>query len=333
MGSSKAMGIAMRWGRAAAVALLLVGSSAPSFAGDDYALVVTGASGGEPYATKYAGWRQSFVSMLRTKFGYPDDHVIVMAEHPGAGIRTATRDEVRRALIDLRGRLGQDDQLVVLLIGHGTTADGSGPGEEDAKFNLVGPDLRASEFADLLRPLTSRVIFIDTTAVSFPFLRRLAGPGRIVVTATDSSAQEFETSFGEFFVRAFADPSADADKNGRVSLFEAFMYASAATRAWYEQRGQLPTERPLIDDDGDGVGHEAWTPGSDGALARATFLQPPSIPVDEVAAASAKRQRELESRIEDLKRRRASMLPAEYEAELERLLLELARVSVRERQQ
>jgi hypothetical protein len=312
--------------------------SAPSVAGDNYALVITGASGGEPYATKYAGWRQSFVTTLRTKFGYPDDHVVVMAENTGPGIRAATRDEVRRALTDLRGRLGKDDQLVVLLIGHGTTADGPGPGDhgeagnEDAKFNLVGPDLRASEWADLLRPLASRVIFVDTTAASFPFLRRLAGPGRVVVTATDSSAQAFETGFGEFFVRAFEDPSADADKSGRVSLFEAFMYASAATRAWYEQRGQLPTERPLIDDDGDGVGHEAWNPGSDGALARATFLQPPSIPANEVAAASAKRQRELESQIEDLKRRRASMSPAAYDAELERLLLELARVSARDRQ-
>jgi hypothetical protein len=328
----------MRSGPAAAVALLLLGLGAPSIAGDNYALVITGASDGEPYATKYAGWRQSFVSTLRTKFGYPDDHVVVMAENPGPGIRTATRDEVRRALTDLRGRLGKDDQLVVLLIGHGTTADGSGaggPGDaggEDAKFNLVGPDLRASEWADLLRPMTSRVIFVDTTAVSFPFLRRLAGPRRVVVAATDSSAQEFETGFGEFFVRAFEDPSADADKNGRVSLFEAFMYASAATRAWYEQRGQLPTERPLIDDDGDGVGHEAWNPGSDGALARATFLQAPSIPANEIAAASARRQRELESQIEDLKSRRASMPPAAYDAELERLLLELARVSARERQ-
>ena len=322
------MGTAVKRGGAAAAALLGVSLSAPSFAGDSYALVVTGATAGESYAAKYAGWRQSFISTLRTKFGYPDDHVIVMAEGPGPGARAATRDEVRRTLLDLRGRLGKDDQLIVLLIGHGTP---NGSGAEDAKFNLVGPDLKASEWADLLKPLAARVVFVDTTAVSFPFLRHLAGPGRIVITATDSTAQEFETTFAEFFVRAFEDPSADADKNGRVSLFEAFTSASAATRAWYEQRGQLPTERPLIDDDGDGVGHEAGNPGSDGALARATFLQPPLLPADEAAAAVAERLRELESRIEDLKRRRTTMLPAEYDAELERLLLELARLSARDR--
>jgi len=319
----------MTWIRIAAVVLLGLGTSALSFAGDNYALVVTGASGGDPYAAKYTSWREAFVSTLRSKFGYPDDHVIVMAERPGAGIRSATRDEVRRTLLDLRGRLTKDDQLVVLLIGHGTTADGSRG--EDAKFNLVGPDLKASEWADLLKPLASRVVFVDTTAASYPFLHHLAAPNRIVVTATDSTAQTFETVFGELFIRAFEDPSADADKSGRVSLFEAFTYASAATRVWYEQRGQLPTERPLIDDDGDAVGHEAWNPGTDGALARATFLQASSIPADAVAAAAARRQRELESQIDDLKRKRPSMPPADYDAELERLLLELARASAQSR--
>ena len=320
----------MRTAPAVVAAVLGLSLSASSFAGEHYVLVVTGASGGEPYAAKYAAWQQSFISMLRTRLAYPEDHVIAMAETAGEGTRAATGEQVRQMLVDFRGRLTQDDQLLVLLIGHGTVADGSRG--EDAKFNLVGPDLRASEWADLLKPIAARIVFVDTTAASFPFLRQLAAPGRIVITATDSTAQQFETAFGEFFVRAFEDPSADADKNGRVSVFEAFTYASAAVRAWYEQHGQLPTERPLIDDDGDGAGHEAWNPSPDGALARATFLQPPPIPGDAVAAAAVRRQHELESQIDDLKRRRASMAPADYDTELERLLLELARVTAQGRQ-
>lgn len=315
--------------RAAVFALLGIALSVPSLAGENYALVLTGASSGDPYAAKYTAWRRSFVSTLRTKFAYPDDHVIVLAERASAGdvrdvpdvsdlsVRAATRDEVRRTLVDLRSRLTKDDQLIVLLVGHGTTAEG--PRGADAKFNLAGPDLRASDWADLLKPLAARLIFVDTTAASFPFLRQLAGPGRIVITATDSTAQEFETVFGEFFVRAFDDPSADADKNGRVSVFEAFTYASGAVRAWFEQRGQLPTERALIDDSGDG------------AVARATFLQPPAAAAASGAASVARRQRELESLIDDLKRRRSSMPRAAYDAELERLLLELARVSAQSR--
>jgi hypothetical protein len=317
--------------RVVGVAVLALGVAARAVAGDNYALVVTGASGGEAYAKKYDGWRHTFVSTLRDKFGYPDDHVVVLAEKEEPGVAPATRGQVQRALLDFRTRLTKDDLLIVLLIGHGTSADDpggpGGPGSEDAKFNLVGPDLSASEWGSLLQPLAARLVFIDTTSASFPFLRKLAGPGRIVMTATDSTAQEFETVFGEFFVKAFTQGAADADKNGRVSMLEAFTYASAGVRRWFDEHNQLPTERPLIDDMGTGVGREAQNPGSDGALARVTYLQLAGEPPGAARRVLLKRQAELEGQIEDLKLRRSSLSPDVYQAELERLLLELARIS------
>jgi hypothetical protein len=308
-----------------ALAMCASGLAPEAAAGDNYALVVTGASGGESYAKKYDGWRRSFVTTLREKFLYPADHVIVLAEKEEAGVARATREQVQRTLTDLRTRLTGDDLLVVLLIGHGTLAEGSGG--EDAKFNLVGPDLSASEWGSLLQPLAARLVFVDTTSVSFPFMRKLAGPGRIVVTATDSTAQEFETVFAEWFVKALTEMAADTDKNGRISLFEAFTYASAGVRRWYDEQNQLPTERPLLDDDGDGVGREAQGPGSDGMLARGIYLQAAGEPVDAPRRALAARQAALEAQVESLKARRPSMPPDAYQAELERLLLELARVS------
>jgi hypothetical protein len=308
-----------------ALALCASGLAPEAAAGDNYALVVTGASGGESYAKKYDGWRRSFVTTLREKFLYPADHVIVLAEKEEAGVARATREQVQRTLTDLRTRLTGDDLLVVLLIGHGTLAEGSGG--EDAKFNLVGPDLSASEWGSLLQPLAARLVFVDTTSVSFPFMRKLAGPGRIVVTATDSTAQEFETVFAEWFVKALTEMAADTDKNGRISLFEAFTYASAGVRRWYDEQNQLPTERPLLDDDGDGVGREAQGPGSDGMLARGIYLQAAGEPVDAPRRALAARQAALEAQVESLKARRPSMPPDVYQSELERLLLELARVS------
>jgi hypothetical protein len=330
MGAPAAVGAQMNGVRhVLGVAMLALGMAARAEAGDNYALVVTGASGGEAYAKKYDGWRRTFVSTLREKFGYPADHVVVLAEKQEPGVALATREQVQRALADFRMRLTKDDLLVVLLIGHGTGADvpGGDPGGEDAKFNLVGPDLRASDWGDLLKPLAGRLVFVDTTSASSPFLRKLAGPGRIVMTATDSTAQEFETVFGEFFVKAFTEGAADADKNGRVSLLEAFTYASAGVRRWFDEHNQLPTERPLFDDDGDGVGREAQNPGADGALARVTFLQPAGEPPEAARRALLKRQAELESQVEELKAKRASLSPDAYQTELERLLLELARIS------
>jgi hypothetical protein len=307
---------------------LLALAASNAFAGDRYALVVTGASGGEAYQQKYDRWRGTFLATLRDRFGYAQDHLLVLAENESEGVHKATRANVQRVLTDLRRRLTKDDQLLVMLIGHGTTVDMSGG--EDAKFNLVGPDLSASEWADLLRPIPGRLVFVNGTGASFPFLHKLAGRNRVVLTATDSAAQQFETVFPEYFIDAFGDAAADLDKNGRVSMWEAFSYASAAVRQWFEQKGQLPTERPLLDDTGAGVGREASSPGTDGAVAGVTYLEPEpaaALAGDTALGALQKRLAELETALEELKAKKAAMPPDQYDAELEKLVLEIARVS------
>jgi hypothetical protein len=323
------MGASVRSGLGATLVAIVLALASPALAGERYAVIITGASGGEAYAQKYLKWRVAFTAMLHERFGYQTDRLIVLAENESDGVLKATRENVRRVFDDLRRRLTKDDQLLVLLIGHGTVHDG--PAGEDAKFNLVGPDLSATEWADLLKLVAGRLVFVNTTAASFPFLRKLAARGRVVLTATDAGVQQFETVFPEYFLKAFDDPAADADKSGRVSIWEAFTYASAAVRQWFEQKGQLPTERALIDDTGGGIGREAQNPGTDGALARITYIEPDApleLPSDSTLAALIKRRSELESAIEALKARKESMPPDQYATDLERILTELARVSV-----
>ena len=324
MDPATALGAEVKSATGAAVLLLLLGAG-DGFAGERYALVVTGASGGEAYQQKYDRWRATFLATLRERFGYNSDRLLILSEHESEGVQKATRANLQRVLGDLRRRLTTDDQLLVMLIGHGTSMDG-----EDAKFNLVGPDMSATEWADLLRPIPGRLVFVNTTGASFPFLQKLAGRNRIVLTATDSAAQQFETVFPEYFVKAFGDRAADLDKNGRVSMWEAFTYASAAVRQWFEQKGQLPTERPLLDDTGAGVGREAGNPGTDGTVAGVTYLEPEpaaALPGDTSLGALQKRLAQLQTALEELKAKKAAMPPEQYDAELEKLALEIARVS------
>ncbi len=311
---------------AALLCLLAVVAAAPARAADRYALIVTGASGGEQYAARYDEWRRALVQALARPLNYPADHIVALAEKEDAAqhVGPATRAGVERALADLRRRVAKEDALLVVLIGHGAVED------EDAKFNLVGPDLTATQWAEAIRPIAGTVVFVDTTGGSFPFLKKLAGPRRIVLTATDSAAQQFETVFPEFFIKALTDAAADADKNGRVSVWEAFTYASAGVRQSFEQRAQLPTERPLIDDRGTGAGHEADSPLASGQTpSRATFLQRDAPPVvGEGAAGDLQKQRaDLEAQVEALKARKQELRPEDYDAQLERLLTDLARVS------
>jgi hypothetical protein len=296
-------------------------------AGERYAVVVSGASGGEKYSAQHQKWRDDLVAALRDTYVFSEANVVTLAESD-VDASKATAENVRRLFADLRRRLTRDDLLLVVFIGHGTF-DG-----ETAKFNLIGPDLTAAEWKGLLDPIPARVVVVNTTESSYPFLEELSQRGRVIVTATDSVAQRFATVFPEHFVRALSDLSSDFDKNGRVSVWEAFAAASSGVKLYYEQRGQLSTERPVLDDNGDKVGREAQAPGPDGTLARTTYLdaEPGTMTADVALAGLQRRRAALEAQLEELKGRKESLAAEEYEAQLERVLVELARVARQIRQ-
>lgn len=312
------------------VVVLTVLTVPAAAAAERYALIVTGAHGEATYAEQYAQWRQSAVTALLEKLAFGESNVTALFEG-GDAAHAATADGVRQSLGALRAKLTADDVLIVLLIGHGSF-DGA-----EAKFNLVGPDLTSSEWAGLLKPIAARMVVVNSTAASFPFLERLAGARRIVITATDAVAQRFDTVFPEYFIRALTDGAADIDKNGRVSVWEAFSAASLGVRRYYTQRGQLATERALIDDDGDGIGREAGADGKDGSAASRLYFDPEvagAAPTDEELLRLLQKRTALQIEADELKMRRQLMTPEEYQGEFERVMLALARVSrdIRNRQ-
>jgi len=135
--------------------------------------------------------------------------------------------------------------------------------------------------------------------------------------------------FPEYFIAAFQEDGADIDKNGRTSVWEAFAWAAGAVRRFYQEHGQLATERPLLDDNGDGVGREAAAQGLDGALASRTYLAPApagAAPTDEVLVELLHRRASLVAEVEELQVKKAFMSSDEYAREFERIMLALARV-------
>jgi len=292
-------------------------------AADRYALVVTGAAGTADYGRQYADWRHQLTAVLAARFAFPDEHVTVLADAVDSP-QKPTRENVRAALASLAKRASKDDLVFIVLIGHGNASEVSA---DEAKFNLVGPDLSAKDWADLVRPIQGRVVFVNGASGSAPFLQPLSARGHVVITATDTDAQLYETIFPQFFIAALTADEADTDKDGRVSVWEAFSYASSRVRSWYEQQGRLQTERALLDDNGDGIGKEAQSPGPDGSIAAVTFLDAPaSTTSNGTARPLVQRRAELQAQIDRLRARRAEMSDGDYAAELERLLLELARV-------
>ena len=226
-------------------------------------------SGTEKFAASQKTWVSSLQSTLQQRLGFAVDRVTVLSES-GSGTAIANRDNVTRTLASFKSRLTGDDTLLIVLIGHGTF-DGT-----TAKFNLVGPDMDSREWKASLDGNPARLVFINTTSSSFQFVPALSGKNRIVIAATDSAAQKYATLFPQYFIEALEEGAkADNDKNGRLSVWEVFAYASQAVKQAFEKQGTLVTERSLIDDNGDGVGKEAAAAtGTDGVLAKTTFLDP-----------------------------------------------------------
>src|SRR6185503_739087 len=238
--------------------------------------------------------------------------------------KQATAEEVKRTFASLKLQLDANNLLFVFLIGHGSF-DG-----KESKFNLIGPDLPASEYNVLLSALpTRRIVVFNMASASGEFIKSLAAKGRIVITATRNGQETNATRFTGFLIAALNANDGDTDQDGHTSVLEAFVYATRLTDDFYKRAGRLASEHAMIDDNGDGVGHEKVEAG-EGLLARATYLD--SLSVDEAAASAAtgkllKERTRLEGEIEQLIARKSNMPETEYEATLERLFIELAKVN------
>ena len=286
-------------------------------------LVVVGAAGEEEFGRNFARWGGLWAAA---------------GERAGARVRvigTDTNASVDRVL--LQQALSAEPtngatELWIVLLGHGTY-DG-----KLAKFNLRGPDVTSLELAEWLKPIRCPVAVLNTSSASAPFINHLMATNRVIVTATRSGSEINYARFGGYLSEAIADPAADLDKDGQVSLLEAFLIASRRTAAFYETEGRLATEHALLDDNGDGLG----TPADFFRGVRAVKSAKAGVPLDGLRAhqwhlirseaeqrltpeVRAKRDA-LEMRIARLREHKAGLREEDYYAQLEALLLEMARL-------
>lgn len=287
-------------------------------------IVAVGAAGEEQFGKEFARWAEQWSKVSQTAGA---KYIVV-----GLTPTNETADWSR-----LKDALSGETTLStatlwLVLLGHGTF-DG-----REAKFNLRGPDLSASELAEWLKPFRRPVAVLNCASASSPFLNKLSAPGRVIVTATRSGYEQNFARFGEHLAAGIADPAADLDKDGQTSLLEAFLAASRRVDEFYAAEGRLATEHALLDDNGDGLGtpadffrgvravkKPAGGGSVDGLRAHQFHLvrsaQELRLP-PEVRA----RRDELELAIANLRASKATLGEDEYCRRLERLLLQLARL-------
>lgn len=299
-----------------------------------WAILVAGVSGDPQLQQEYLKQLKEMDDMLEKQLGFRHQHVFVLFDDPSpdpAFVQyKSTREELGKVCQAVAAQSGKDDLVLVFILGHGSMEG------DEYKLNLVGPDPTGAQLASMLNEIPAQhSIVINTTNCSGGSLVPLSRKGRIVVTATKSGSEKNQTHLAEHFIQALKDNKADTDKDGRVSILEAFRYASQMVQTRYSNEGTLQTEHPQLDDNGDGQGQLNPAPeNGEGLLARTTYLDTgPALltrgnlsPEEEALVREAE---SLEKQIEALKYAKSQMPQDEYEKKLEELLLKLAQINAR----
>jgi NAD(P)-dependent dehydrogenase (short-subunit alcohol dehydrogenase family) len=310
----------------ALVMLLTALAGAPAFAQTSHLAVIVGLAGEPEHGEAFQRWATTLVDAAE-RLGVERQNLIYLAEQADADPKRitgrSTKEEIKKAFDRIAASAGANDVVFVVLIGHGTF-DG-----KVAKFNLPGPDMTPADFLPLLETLETRhLAFINTASASGPFMEALAGEGRTIVTATRSGSERYATLFGGYFVDALAGMDADADKNKRISVLEAFSWAKREVANAYEREGIMRTENALLNDSGGEGSPDPQPDGKQGktaaVLSLGTVDATDPLPADPQLRALHQERRDLERRVEALKLMKGAMPADRYASELEKLVTDLA---------
>lgn len=240
----------------------LPAGAADAKAGTKRALIVCGLPGDDEHRTLYAGDVEKIVKALTGSYGFAAPDVFLRfgeaaKDGDGPALKASRglsdRQGIEADVAELRKRLGPDDTLWVVVLGHGHY-DG-----RHSHLNIPGPDLDERAFGALFAGLKAKEqLFVVTTPASGFFLKPLAAPGRIVVAATEADQEVNETIFPHALADALAAPPSqiDRDKDGAVSVLELYLAVVEDVLKRYADDENLPTEHARLDDSGDGYGTE-----------------------------------------------------------------------------
>jgi hypothetical protein len=301
---------------AAGVGLVLLLTAAAASAQDTRLMVISGVGGDDEHTAQFHKWADLVIDGAK-KSGVPEANISYLADAPEQDAAhkplRSTKENIAHAFADVTAKSKPGDEVFILLIGHG-----SFDGKESA-FNIPGPDLTASDFGVFLDKLAAqRIIFVNTSSSSGPFADVLKKPGRTIVTATKTGGEHNEPRFAGYFIEALESDEADRDRNGRVSVGEAFDYATAKVKDAYDKEHHIQTEHSVLED------------GSQGKLAATLFLAPDKAraalaqTTDPALRALLEEQAAINRDIEALRLMKDGMDPAEYDKRFEKLATDLA---------
>lgn len=263
-------------------------------------VVVTGIGGNDQYAEQFLQQGDVIVEALRTISDSEDDIALLQGD-------AATLEALLQQIEEKAEN--KSDTFFLVLIGHGAVD------AETWRFNLPGKDLSTEDLVAALSGVESanQLVMVGTSA-SGALLDILDQPGRHVVTATKSAGELNAVRFPEYLAKAMESSVADTDRNEILTLAEVFRYTNEKTQGYYDDQNLLASEHARIT----GEQPERMAMARLGSLKTARDDPAVSLLLDKRLV--------LEDEFLALKARKSDMQTQAFYAELEPLLISIAKL-------
>ena len=175
--------------------------------------------------------------------------------------KPCNRRNLKAAMSDIVKKSADGRPNVVIFIGHATAVRDS----QNANFNIVGPDIKASEIGNALKHAkrTTPMGIIVATPLAERFIRplrlrlRKTGEGRgcrsvIAACGKDEKTAWMEPEFSLLLPELFEEESSDLNGDGYLSWTEVFEGMDKRVEEFYKTENYVRAEWAALDGDGNG---------------------------------------------------------------------------------
>ena len=164
----------------------------------------------------------------------------------GKGLNISNAENLKETIKTFAAAVQPADRFIFYYVGQANIVAGK------LRLNLPGEDITHEQLAEWINRIraSSMLLVLDCPGAGLA-VKDMTGQGRIIIGAC-TAEQHYSTRFSEYFVPSLLDSKSDTDSDGKVSLLEAFTFASKQLDDWYFRLLFLKTETPILEDNADG---------------------------------------------------------------------------------
>jgi len=281
---------------------------------DSSAIIIQGIGPSEEFDKKFSKWAKGTEEALVQDLGFAKDHVILLS---GDDTRKAS---IEKAFEQMKQQVKPQDTFLLFLIG-------SGSYDSDYKLSIMGQDLTGTEYGKLIDSLNpSRSVVVSGSDSSGGLFDKIAAKNRVIVASSRSTEKE-PAVFFEYFLQGLKGLAADEDKDKKISVWEAFKYATAGVDRFFKEQTRIQTEHAGLAASGTPQVASTVSEQEAPVLARVTSFNAdrPITVSDPKLQALLTEKKAIEQKVEALRLQKGLIPADEYDKRLEDLVLELTR--------